>query len=75
MIVDLDATIAELAPRVLRYARARLGDPALAEDVVFTESGVTVREALDLWDMPLVFLVLAALLGGEWALRRSRGLA
>lgn len=48
---------------------------ALAEDVVFTESGVTVREALDLWDMPLVFLVLAALLGGEWALRRSRGLA
>lgn len=48
---------------------------ALAEDVIFTESGVTVREALDLWDMPLVFLVLAALLGGEWALRRSRGLA
>jgi uncharacterized membrane protein len=48
---------------------------ALAEDVVFTESGVTVREALDLWDMPLVFLVLALLLGGEWALRRSRGLA
>jgi uncharacterized membrane protein len=48
---------------------------ALAEDVVFTESGVTVREALDLWDMPLVFLMLVLLLGGEWALRRSRGLA
>ena len=47
----------------------------LAEDVVFTESGVTVREALDLWDMPIVFLVVALLLGGEWALRRSRGLA
>jgi hypothetical protein len=47
----------------------------LAEDVVYTESGVTVREALDLWDMPIVFLVLALLLGAEWALRRSRGMA
>lgn len=47
----------------------------LAEDVVYTESGVTVRESLDLWDMPIVFLALALLLGGEWALRRSRGLA
>lgn len=55
------------------YALAQAS--ALAEDVVFTESGVTVREALDLWDMPLVFLVLSLLLGGEWALRRSRGLA
>lgn len=33
MIVDLERTIVELAPRVLRYAQARLGDPALAEDV------------------------------------------
>lgn len=47
----------------------------LAEDVVYTESGVTVREALDLWDMPIVFLVLALLLGAEWAMRRSRGMA
>lgn len=47
----------------------------LADDVVFTESGITVREALDLWDMPIVFVVLALLLGGEWVLRRSRGLA
>lgn len=48
---------------------------ALAEDVMYTESGVTVRESLDLWDMPIVFLVLTALLGGEWALRRKWGLA
>ena len=48
---------------------------ALAEDVQFTESGVTVREALDLWDMPVVFLVVATLLATEWAVRRSRGLA
>ena len=47
----------------------------LSDDVLYTESGVTVREALDLWDMPIVFLVLAALLGAEWAVRRARGLA
>ncbi len=47
----------------------------LVEDVAYTESGVTVREALDLWDMPIVFLVLALLLGAEWGIRRARGLA
>ena len=47
----------------------------LADDVQYTESGVTLREARDLWDMPAVFLLLTALLAGEWALRRARGLA
>lgn len=47
----------------------------LAEDVSYTESGVTVREARDLWDMPAVFLLVAMLLAAEWGLRRSRGLA
>ncbi|MBX3174717.1 MAG: hypothetical protein KF709_09910 [Gemmatimonadaceae bacterium] len=47
----------------------------LAEDVMYTEAGVTMRESLDLWDMPLLFLLLTALLGAEWARRRARGLA
>ncbi len=47
----------------------------LADDAMFTESGVTVREAKDLWDMPIVFLLLAGLLTAEWAYRRWRGLA
>jgi uncharacterized membrane protein len=47
----------------------------LADDVIYTEAGVTVREARDLWDMPVVFLLLAALLGAEWGYRRWRGLA
>jgi hypothetical protein len=34
-----------------------------------------VRESKDLWDMPIVFLLLAALLGAEWAYRRWQGLA
>jgi hypothetical protein len=47
----------------------------LAEDVVFTESGVTVRESRDLWDMPIMFFLLVVLLGAEWSYRRWRGLA
>lgn len=47
----------------------------LEEDVAFTESGVTVKESRDLWDMPAVFFVLVGLLGAEWGYRRRRGLA
>jgi hypothetical protein len=47
----------------------------LTEDVQFTQSGVTVRESRDLWDMPAVFLLLVTLLGAEWGYRRWRGLA
>lgn len=48
---------------------------ALAEDVRFTESGATVFEQYDLWDMPALFLLLLSLLGVEWGWRRARGLA
>jgi hypothetical protein len=47
----------------------------LIEDVKYTDSGVTMKESRDLWDMPAVLLVLLLLLGGEWAYRRKRGLA
>ena len=47
----------------------------LADDVMYTQSGVIVRESRDLWDMPFVFLLLIGLLGGDWAYRRARGLA
>lgn len=47
----------------------------LAEDVAFTESGVTVKEIRDLWDMPIVFFSLILLLATEWVYRRRRGLA
>jgi uncharacterized membrane protein len=47
----------------------------LPEDVAFTESGATVVEYRDLWDMPVLLLVLVGLLSGEWALRKRRGLA
>jgi uncharacterized membrane protein len=47
----------------------------LVDDVTYTESGVTQRDARDLWDAPVVFLALVLLLGLEWAWRRRRGLA
>ena len=47
----------------------------LPEDLRFTGGGVTVTEEHDLWDMPILFLLLAGLMGAEWAYRRKRGLA
>ena len=47
----------------------------IATDAVFTNAGVTVREAKDLWDMPAVLLLLLLLLSAEWGYRRWRGLA
>jgi uncharacterized membrane protein len=47
----------------------------LAEDIGYTGRGVTQIEQNDLWDMPIIFLMLVGLLGGEWVYRRARGLA
>jgi uncharacterized membrane protein len=46
----------------------------LPEDMSYTEGGTTVRERKDLWDMPIVFLLLVILAGIEWGYRRARGL-
>ncbi|MBK9549701.1 MAG: hypothetical protein IPO52_11530 [Gemmatimonadetes bacterium] len=47
----------------------------LVDDVQLTESGITVRDARDLWDAPIVFFALLALLVAEWGLRRRWGLS
>ena len=46
----------------------------LASSIPFSEAGVTMRETKDLWDLPLVFLVLVALRFSEWWLRRKWGI-
>jgi hypothetical protein len=48
---------------------------SLAEDVTYLGRGVTASREMDLWDMPIVLLALVFVLGGEWFLRRRRGLA
>ena len=47
----------------------------LPDDVLLTRSGITAHESRDLWDMPIVLLLLLVLLGAEWGYRRWRGLA
>jgi uncharacterized membrane protein len=46
----------------------------LAAAIPFSEAGVTMRETRDLWNLPLVFLVLLALRFSEWWLRRKWGI-
>jgi uncharacterized membrane protein len=78
-----DVEQAELRSSLLRRVAQETGGKyyplaearRLPDDVVFTDAGVTVRDAKDLWDMPIVFLLLALFLGAEWTYRRWRGLA
>jgi len=46
----------------------------LAGGIPFSEAGVTSRETKDLWNLPLVFLVLVLLRFSEWWLRRKWGI-
>src|SRR5438445_1809551 len=45
----------------------------LANDISYSEAGITTRETKDLWDMPAVFLAALLLRGSEWLLRRKWG--
>jgi hypothetical protein len=45
----------------------------LAKDISYSEAGITVREAKDLWNMPVVFFAIFALKAIEWLLRRQWG--
>ena len=47
----------------------------LPDDVLLTASGITAHESRDLWDMPIVLLLVILVLGAEWGYRRWRGLA
>ena len=46
----------------------------LPEDITITGAGVTLVEEHDLWDMPIIFLLMLAAMGAEWGFRRVRGL-
>jgi len=61
----------ETGGRAYTYENAGL----LADEIQYTESGDTLREERPLWDMPILFLLLGLLLGGEWVYRRRRDLA
>jgi hypothetical protein len=46
----------------------------LPEDVGLTGAGVTLTEERDLWDMPILLLLVLGLMAAEWGYRRKRGL-
>lgn len=47
----------------------------LVEDMTHTEGAGSVRETYELWDMPVNFMMLVALAGAEWFIRKRKGLA
>jgi uncharacterized membrane protein len=57
-----------------RFFTADTGS-GLPEAITFSGRGVTVIEERDLWDMPIILMLLLGLIGAEWGYRRLRGLA
>lgn len=69
---------APLMRRIAEETGGRYYTPAnalgIAKDLVYTVGGNAAPERLDLWDMPILFILLIALMAGEWMYRRGRGL-
>ncbi len=67
-----------LLERVAEETGGRFYTPAtsaaLPEEIIYTEAGTTVIEEAEIWDMPILFLLLVGLIGSEWIYRRARGL-
>jgi len=67
-----------LLEQLSRETGGRTYTPQRADEIVrdlnYSTSGATTVKRLDLWDAPLVLLLLLLFLGGEWVLRRRWGL-
>jgi hypothetical protein len=70
---------APLLQRIAEETGGRFFTPSnaasLPEAISYSGRGVTVVEERELWDMPALLILLLGLMGGEWAYRRSKGLA
>jgi uncharacterized membrane protein len=53
------------------YTPAKSG--RLPAEIAVSEAGITAHDNLDIWDMPVIFLLLVSIRGGEWLLRRKWG--
>ena len=45
----------------------------LPSEISYSEAGITVRDTKDLWNMPILFLLILVLRSSEWLLRRKWG--
>ncbi len=68
----------ELLARIAEATGGRLFEPdeavELLTDLSLAESGTTVVERRELWNVPAVFLLLFGLLAADWGVRHARGL-
>lgn len=68
----------DLLSRIASATGGRVYDPdeanRLALDLSIAETGATVIERRELWNVPAMFLLLFGFLAGEWCLRQARGL-
>lgn len=46
----------------------------LPNEIPYSEAGITIRQAKELWNMPAIFLLILLLPSSEWILRRKWGL-
>lgn len=67
----------ELLEKLAQQTGGRYYRPAeaskLANEISYSEAGITARETRDLWDLPIVFLLALAIRSSEWLLRRKWG--
>src|SRR5262245_18484826 len=67
----------ELLEKLSQQTGGRYYTPAegskLANEISYSEAGITTRETRDLWDMPLIFLLALTFRASEWLLRRKWG--
>ena len=55
------------------YPLSKMGD--IPDDAIYVESETSFVEQKELWDVPLLFMLLSLTLAGEWFLRKKKGLA
>jgi uncharacterized membrane protein len=67
----------ELLERLASQTGGRYWRPqelsTLADEIAYSDAGVTTRATHELWNMPAVFLAMLCLRSGEWLLRRKWG--
>jgi len=67
----------ELLEKLSQQTGGRYYKPAeaskLSSEISYSEAGITTRETRDLWDLPVVFLLLLMIRASEWLLRRKWG--
>jgi len=68
----------DLLERLAEQTGARYWRPSdlgkLADEIPYSEAGITMRETKDLWNLPVIFFGLLLMRSAEWLLRRRWGI-